>query len=450
VDLGFVDFRTLQSRRRACEDEVRLNRRLAPDVYVDLDVLVDGSGAQVEHVVVMRRMPEETRLSSLVTRHEDVGEHLRRLARLLADFHARCPVSPDGSRVAGTERLRELWTIGLDALAAGPPEVVPPGAVDEARGRVSAFLAGRQPLIDGRIARGLVRDGHGDLLADDIFCLADGPRVLDCLDFDADLRHGDVLGDIATLVMDLERLGAPAAARRFLDEYAEHSAEHHPDALEHLYVAYRAQVRAKVALVRAGQTSDPAVRAEQRRQAALLVQMMLAHLRRTAVRLVLVGGLPGSGKTTVAEGLSQRTGCLVHSSDLVRQELQIPRPERYSPTSVQRVYDVLLERAEAGLRQGWDVVLDASWTGAACREQARALARSTHSELVELECRVPDDTAEARLAGRPADHPSDADPSVRRQLDRAAHLWPTAHPVDTSGTPDDALAQALSVLESRS
>ncbi len=447
LDLGFADFRSLAARKRACEDEVRLNRRLAPDVYLGVDVLM-GENVVTEYVVVMRRLPEDTRLSTLlVAGGDDVGHHLRLVARKVADFHTRCAPSSDPASVAGPRRIRQLWDIGLDALSAAAPDVLDRLDVAEARSLVVAFLEGRRQLLDRRIAGGFVRDGHGDLLADDIFCLPDGPRILDCLDFDEGLRHGDVLGDVATLAMDLERLGGERAARQLVRDYIEFSGERHPESLEHLYIAYRAQVRAKVALIRADQTPDPAVRQEQHQQASDLVRLMLSHLRRSRVTLILVGGLPGAGKTTVAAGLSERAGWLVHSSDLVRKELQIPLAERYTKASVDRVYLVLLERARAGLEQGWNVVLDASWGEAQQRNLASQLAANTSSTLVELRCVAAAEIAEDRLTSRPDNHPSDADPTVRRALERSASSWATAIAVDTNGRPEAAVAAALTAVQ---
>lgn len=442
LDLGFADFRSLASRERACRAEVALNRRLAPDVYLGVDELRREDGSVREHVVVMRRLPAATRLSALVAAGADVSGQVHLLARMIAGLHSRCAPSPSPEQVAGPVRLRELWDIGLDALA-DADEVLERGDVAEARELVDAYLAGREPLLRARLTSGMVRDGHGDLLADDIFCLTDGPRVLDCLDFAPALRHGDVLGDVATLAMDLERLGALPAAEQFLREYAEFSAEHHPDTLVHLYIAYRAQVRAKVALIRAGQTNDPAVREREQQQARQLTTVMLQHLRRTRVGLVLVGGLPGSGKTTVADGLAQATGSLVLSSDLVRREVALPPTERYTPAAVAHVYDVLLERARAGLEQGWDVVLDASWTSAHERDAAAALADGTRSRLVELRCEASDAVAERRLQDRAAGHPSDADPAVRRALAAAADPWPAATTLLTDGPPAQAVGAAV-------
>jgi len=374
-----------------------------------VDVLRREDGTVREHVVVMRRLPADARLGSLVVGGTDVHAAVHLLARLLADFHSRCATSPRPESVAGPDRLRELWELGLDALAA-----------------------------------------DAELLADDLFCMPDGPRVLDCLDVDPSLRHEDVLGDVATLVMDLEHLGAPEAGEQLLREYSEFSGEHHLATLAHLYVAYRAQVRAKVALVHAGQVTDPASHAHEVQQARQLTRLMVEHLRLTRVVLVLVGGLPGSGKSTVADGLAAATGALVLSSDLVRHQLDLPLAVRYSPAAVNHVYEVLLERARAGLEQGWDVIVDASWVDAGQRAAAAWLAVQSHSSLLEVRCDASDAVADRCLRNRPVGHPSDADPAVRRTMAADDHPWPSATSLVTDGPPADAIAAAVTARWGRS
>jgi aminoglycoside phosphotransferase family enzyme len=161
--------------------------------------------------------------------------------------------------------------------------------LDRVERRASAYLADRDALLRRRIADGHIVDGHGDLVAEDIFCLPDRPRILDCLEFDDRLRHGDVLADIGFLAMDLERLGAPDEAAALLDDYRTESGSDHPASLAHLYVAYRAVVSTKIACLRHRRTGDPAD-AEQARQ---LLAIADRHLALGRVRLVLVGGLPG-------------------------------------------------------------------------------------------------------------------------------------------------------------
>ena len=230
------------------------------------------------------------------------------------------------------------------------------------------YLDGRGPLFAARAAAGLVRDGHGDLIADDIFCLPDGPRVLDCLEFDDRLRYVDVLDDVAFLAMDLERIGAPELARRFLDWYAEFSQTPTVASLEHHYIAYRAFVRAKVACLAADQGVDHAAS-----RAVMLTDLALRHLRSGAVTLLVVGGMPGAGKTTLCTALAQRLGWTLLRSDQVRHELfDANAADRYSATATAATYAELLRRGRAALSLGASVILDATWPDTAAERPRRS------------------------------------------------------------------------------
>lgn len=433
VDLGFVDFTELDRRVVACADEVELNRRLAPDVYLGTASLRGHDGELLEPVVVMRRLPDDLKLSTLVRSGRDATSHVERLARLLAGFHERCAQVPDPARVAGPDALRRLWADGLELLAGAPPDVLDGEVVTEVAGLATAYLDGREVLLQERIDAGRVRDGHGDLVADDVFCLPDGPRVLDCLDFDPDLRCGDVLGDLAFLAMDLELLGASDLALLLRRRYREHSGETHPTSLEHLYVAYRALVRSKVSLVRAGQLVDRSARRPLVVAARRALALSRQHLGQGEVRLVLVGGLPGTGKSTVAGLVSERMGAALHSSDALRAERAAPGQRSYDVTAVAQVYATMLERARLGLERGVSAVLDATWLDQRQRSAAARMAAATSTRLVEVQLTAPPAVALQRLAARSPDHDSDADARVYEALRRRADAWPEAVRVSTEG-----------------
>ena len=211
--------------------------------------------------------------------------------------------------------MQALWASNLEELRPFAGPVLDPRTCERVGADASRYLSGRASLLADRVAGGRIRDGHGDLLADDVFCLTDGPRVLDCLEFDDGLRFGDVLADLAFLAMDLERLGRRDLAARLLDCYRERTGDHWPVSLEHFYIAYRALVRTKVACLRVSDDADSAT------DARALLALAASHLDAAQVRLVLIGGPPATGKSTLARAVSAISGWSVLRSDEVRKEL---------------------------------------------------------------------------------------------------------------------------------
>jgi predicted kinase len=313
---------------------------------------------------------------------------------------------------------------------------------DDVRTLAARYLQGRGDLFIDRVRRSAVVDGHGDLLAEDIFCLADGPRILDCIEFDDDLRHLDRLDDVACLTMDLERLGSREAAQTFLDAYLEFSGDNAPASLVHHYIAYRAFMRAKVACLPHGRTTAPTG------APGRLLELAHRHLNEGRVRLVLVGGPPGTGKSTVSSALADALGWAILSSDRVRKELAgVPAEASlraecgegiYTSEWSERTYDELLQRAEMLLSMGESVVLDATWADARHRAQATALAERTASELTQLQCTLPPELAAARIAQRHS--VSDADATVAAAVRGRFDDWPDSLGVDTRQPVDAVVA----------
>ncbi|MFG2006249.1 AAA family ATPase [Spirillospora sp. NPDC048911] len=453
VNLGFLDFSTREARERACHREVELNRRFSPDVYLGVADVHGPSGEVCDHLVVMRRMPAARRLATLVRAHAPVGDALRTIAKRLAAWHAIAPRGQTISAQGTRDALRERWKASFDQVRPFHDDVIPAADASEIERLTLRFLAGREPLFDSRITTGRIVDGHGDLLAGDIFVLDDGPRILDCLEFDDRLRYLDGLDDAAFLAMDLERLGAPHLADRFMHWYTEYAADPAPASLRHHYVAYRAFVRAKVACFR-HQQGDPHAAAEARE----LSRIALRHLRAGQVSLILVGGLPGTGKTSLAGALADQLGCTVLSSDRTRKELAGLSAEEpaaapygtgiYDRTSTNHTYATLLDRARLLLQRGETIVLDASWTATSYRHQAIALASATRADFHALRCDAPAPLAAQRLRTRPHGS-SDADAKIAAAMAADAVPWPGSTVIDTSGPIDEAVDQALSALRPR-
>ena len=455
VKLDFLDFSTAAERERVCRREVELNRRLAPDVYLGVAEVLGVDGLPCDHLVVMRRMPDERRLSTLILRRQSVEGCLRDVARDVAAFHSHADTSAEIEAGGSVDTVRANWESSFATMQPFVGSILPTDVASRIEQFARRYLDGRGPLFADRIARGKVRDGHGDLLADDIFCLDDGPRILDCIEFDDRLRYGDVLADVAFLAMDLERVGAADLGKRFLAWYREFAGENYPETLAEHYIGYRADVRAKVACVRASQGDAAA-----QDQAQQLLQIAHDHLARGRVVLAIVGGLPGTGKSTLAHGLSDQLGWTVLRSDEVRKDLaglgHLARATDdygkglYDERTTAKTYDALLDRARSLLELGEPVILDVSWSTADWREKARAVARDTSSELLELRCDAPVELARKRLVARARAgiDASDANSEIAARMAAAADPWPTAITVDTSSGREEAVIAGVAALDS--
>ena len=459
VRFPFLDLSTREARERMCHREVELNRRLTPDVYLGVFDIVGPDGTPCDHLVMMRRMPDARRLSYLVKCGTVPIGALQTLAHVIASFHSRAE-SSDAIDEAGTrDRVAQRWETGFTEmvpLLESAPLLESPetkALENEIELRTRRYLAGREAMFAARIEEGRVRDGHGDLLADDVFILDDGPRILDCLEFDDGLRYGDVLADIAFLAMDLERLDAPELADELLAFHREYSADAYPETLAHQYIAMRAHIRAKVEAIRAGQGVPIAAETSIK-----LLSLTVSHLRRTRVALVLVGGAPGTGKSTLATGIAAAGDLVMLRSDEVRKDLAgMSRRERagaeldrgiYSEEHTRATYSELLDRTRALLEAGESVVLDASWADEEFRVAARELARTTVSDLVELRCEVDEDVAARRIRerARSGGDPSDVTPEIGARISRRFDPWPSAIAIPTAGPLADATAVAVEAV----
>jgi uncharacterized protein len=445
----FLDFRTVEARERVCAHEVLLNSRLAANSYLGVSHFTGPRGGPDEPVIVMRRYPEDLRLASLIERGEPVEEQLSAIARMLANFHGHAVRSPAVDAEARAAVLAERWKENLDVLDHYVGSIFTEFQVEEVRRLAARYVAGRAALFERRIGERRIVDGHGDLIADDVYCTSEGPVLLDCLEFDDRLRHIDGLDDAAFLAMDLEFRGRADLATHFLDAYRQLAHDCAPASLAHFYVAYRAVVRAKVDCIRADQGATAAADAYGH------LQLALEHLRAGTVRMVLVGGGPGSGKTTLARELGPRIGAVVMSTDDVRRELAqsgqlagesgVYGAGRYDPRSVSSVYDAVLMRAAAVLADGQSVVLDGTWRDPRHRQCARDVAEQNSCSLVELACTVDIDEAVERIRLRDSTSHSEVTPDIAAQMYHADPSWVKAHHIDTGRRLEDSVAEATAV-----
>ena len=445
VRFEFIDLSTPQLREEDCRREFDLNRRFAPDVYDSVIEIRNPAGEVVDHAVKMRRMPVDRRLTTLLATLNDLRDPIREIAKRVAVAHEAADRGPRIDAVATADAVRHLWRRSLDDLATLPAAAGEHDRLAMIDSLAMRYLDGRAELFGHRIASGHIVDGHGDLLADDIFCLSDGPRILDWLEFDDQLRFGVVLLDLGVLAMDLERLGRADLADTLLNDYREFTNEVHPSSLFDHYVAYRALVRAKIATIRGVDASD-------------YLELCLARLRRADVRVVIVGGLPAAGKSTVAADLGRSLGWTVLVADVVRKEVTHvgPGPAAaefgqgiYSRAGTELTYTELMHRARVALRGGESVVIDASFADERWRAAARVVAAATASAFVELRCVAPAEVCAERLRHRRHDeaNPSDATEAIAVRMTATFDPWPSAIEIGTSRPLPETMRDAMAAVD---
>jgi uncharacterized protein len=424
--LPFLDYGTLERRHELCREEVRLNRRLAPEVYRGVRAIIrtpagvrlssEADPRAVEYAVEMRRYDEASTLARRIDAGTAGEREVRAVGRRLAEFHADAarPADPERAVPALEAMLRENFA----TLRELDDESVDRARIDDAERAAAAVLDGRRDELRLRARAGLVRDGHGDLRAEHVV-LERGIEIVDCVEFDPTLREIDVGLDLAFLVMDLLRRDERLAAA-LVSAYREAGGDPGDDALVAFFAAQRALIRAKVALVRAGQVSGPDA---ERRRADATALLELGQRLGWDVRLgtaAIVCGVAASGKSTLAAALAEASGATVLSSDLIRKELLGISPTARAPASAyepgvnRRTYDALGRRARERLVAGGRVVVDATFRFRADREAFAAGLGDAAAEPLWIECRAPGAVLAHRAAarGRQPGTVSDADADV--------------------------------------
>ncbi len=469
VAFGFLDFRTLDRRRHFCDEEVRLNRRLAPAVHLGVvpitqgaeGLKVEGEEEPVEWAVRMARLPDEAALKECLRRGEVGAGRLEELARRLAAFYA---AAEGGERVAsfgGFEVVAGNARENLEQSAAAVGVTVSAAVLERLRKLTEEALARLRPLIESRAARGVPRDTHGDLRLSHVYFFPDQPPpddlvIIDCVEFNERFRYADPVADVAFLYMDLCSFGRRDLAEAFATAYFRAAGDAEGRALLPFYAAYRAAVRAKVEGLEAAEAEVPeAERAAARAKAEARWLLALGELEAPSRRpgLVLVSGLPGSGKSALARGLAERAGFEVIRSDVVRKELAGDTARRatlYTPEWTGRTYAECLRRAEGLLREGRRVIVDATFREEARRRAFLEAATRLGVRGLLLVCRASPEVTRQRLESRRGDV-SDADWRVYQEL---AAQWDEPGPqtrsalreIDTGGEREQALAAGVRAL----
>ena len=460
VRFDFLDFSTRERRSHFCEEELRINRRLAPDLYLGLSrvvrvddrLCVDRDGELVEHAVRMRQFDRTEELDALLAAGRISAEELRHFGRRIARQQATAPAATTAggpAELAGTQRAcRDNFSVLRRHVPAAGEAVA---AVERWTGLEAERLAGamRRRLVAGRW-----RECHGDLHCANVVRHAGELWPFDALEFDPALRWIDVASDFAFLWMDLRARGCADLATAALDGWLQESGDFDALDLLPLYTAYRAGVRAKVAALRAAQQAGAGLAAELERYLGALS----AAPHRATPRLIVTTGLSGSGKSFVAAALLAPLGAVRVRSDVERRRLAGLGPDEpsggliYTAELTERTYLRLVDAAAAALAAGFTVIVDAACLLREQRARLRDVARAQQLPFVLLSVTAPREVLESRLRRRAAagGDPSEATVEVLAQQLRSAEPLTgderaEALLVDTS-TPLDAGRLAESIL----
>lgn len=405
VKFDFLDFTTLDGRERACREELRLNRRLAKDFYLGvIPVILDadgslhlgGRGVVIDWLVHMRRLPLDMSLEALLVRGELQPNHIDQLSATLSHFYERLPpldFSPDKYRHQYIEHvqgnLRELISVSHHC---------PTNVVRRIHGFQLQLLNLQPGLFDQRVKGGCIVDGHGDLRPEHI-CFSQPLAIFDCVEFSPEFRRIDVADELAFLASECDFLGAPWVGKRLLEAMQSKSDVRPPNKLIDFYKSYRACVRAKVNALRADQLTDSRIASESALKHLMAADSYAKQWTRPLV--IVVGGLSGTGKSTLATQIAHTLGCELLQTDAIRQELfgKSQRPaefkqDNYTDNARQQVYTEMFCRAELRLQDRVSLVLDGTFSKAITINEAKAVADRATAAFFAIQCVCNPETAQ--------------------------------------------------------
>jgi len=419
VDLGFLDFTTLDKRHHFCLEELTLNRRLSPALYIDVIPITEqngnlkfgGSGTPVEYAVRMKRLDEARFLSSLLERGDVTREMMERLADKVAVFHTLAAASDKITRIGGTETIQFNTEENFQQIEPYIGQSLSEKTFNLVVGYTRAFREANEDLFREREEGGWIRDGHGDLHAQHVYMNKD-IQIYDCIEFNRRFRYADILCDASFLAMDIQMRGYADLADRYTSAYLSETGQLGMEALYNFYSCYHAVVRGKVENFH---SEDPDIKGEEKQSASQNARQYFKLAERYArtpypLSVLVTCGLMGSGKTFLASGLSKLMDIQVLSTDRVRKELagidpvssrHVPFLEDiYSGQSTEQVYKEIFIRADRLLTEGCTVLLDGTFADPLRRKQALEVARGAGARFLLLYLEAGEEILRSRLRER--------------------------------------------------
>jgi aminoglycoside phosphotransferase family enzyme/predicted kinase len=417
VDLGYLDYTTLDNRHFFCQKEVELNRCLCPETYLgvvpitsdDGAISIGGRGEAIEYAVKMRRLPQPRMLNVLLANDQVSAEMITKVARKLAPFHKKAETNPEISAFGEIKAITRNTEENFDQTGKYIGRTISEDSYRHIKEYTDSFIRKNTPLFNRRIKEGRIRDCHGDLHAAHI-CFTDSICIYDCIEFNDRFRYCDVASEMAFLAMDLDHYGRADLSRSLINAYVAESGDRELPKLLGFYKGYRAYVRGKVESFK---LDDPYIADEEKKKtqdiAASYFDLARAYTRVKPLLFITVG-LVGTGKSTLAQALAKRLGLAIISSDVTRKQLAgIPVTEHrfegfdsgiYSAELSRRTYDKMFSGVGDILKEGGSVVLDASFIRAEERLKAKRLAEETGADFYIIECTLDEANIKKRLERR--------------------------------------------------
>ena len=465
VDLGYLDYTTLEKRQLYCQRELELNRRLSPDVYLKVvaitrekgNISIDGTGTVIEYGVKMRRLPQERMMNVLLGQNEVTPDMVTRVAKKLAGFHRQAETSERISAFGGLDTITRNTDENSTQTEKYIGHTISRDKYDRINNYTETFILKNTPLLQKRVADGRIRDCHGDLHAAHI-CFTDGISIYDCIEFNDRFRYCDVASEVAFLAMDLDHYGRADLSRSFIAGYIAESRDTELMQLLNFYKCYRAYVRGKV---ESFQLDDPYILDTEKEpiqeRASSYFDLAYSYIK-TKPALIITTGVVGTGKTSLAQALSRRLGLVVISSDVTRKQLaSIPLTEHrfeefdtgiYSDEFSRITYDKMFTEAKSVLTEGGSVIIDASFIKAPERQTAKRLAEETNADFFIVECALDDAILQERLARRAKEGSvSDGRWEIlepqKKRFEPVAEVQPDNHIKVNTASPPDKLAKEI-------
>ena len=428
VNFGFLDYSTLEKRRSSCQEELRLNRRFAPHVYIDVIAIagtfdqpsLKASGEPIEYAVRMKQFPQSGLLSTLAAQHTLTAEHIDELAALVPVMHAAVTIADKHAEYGLPDDIHHWVMENFDHIRPALRKPQQCQQLDTLERWCQQEFDKRRMLIEQRRCDGFVRECHGDLHLGNLAIIEGDITPFDGIEFNPQLRWIDVISEIAFLVMDIHDRGYPRLSCRLLNAWLQHTGDYSGLALLRYYLVYRALVRAKVAILRQAQARSTLDEQDAWYEYASYMELASRYVEPPLPVLIITHGVSGSGKSFYATRLAERLGAIQVRSDLERKRLHgYPAGADtqsgittglYSPAASERTYEQLALLARTVIEAGYSVIIDATFLQAARREQFRQLSSALAVPFVLLHFEADRDTLCARIQSRQAagEDPSEA------------------------------------------